>query len=920
MSESITPIEVRIPEVSLVLLIGASGSGKSTFGREKFAPFEVVSSDFCRGLVAGDENDQSASKDAFDVLEYIVGKRLAAGRLTVVDATNVQPGSRASLINLARAHDVLPVAIVLDMPEQVCRERNRLRPDRQNSDAVITRQRDALRRSRKSMGREGLRGVHVLSSPEEADAAVIVREKLRTDLTDQHGPFDAIGDVHGCLSELETLLTTLGYTLTRDDAGRPIDAEHPQGRRVILLGDLVDRGPDSVGVLRLAMGMHAAGHALVVPGNHEQALINALGGKKVNLSHGLGDTLAQLAAEPKEFTDALRAWLYSLVSHLVLDDGNLVVAHAGLKEAYHGRSSGRVRSFALYGDTTGEVDEYGLPIRLPWQRDYRGSAVVLYGHTPMLTPRWVNNTLCLDTGCAFGNALSALRYPEREIVQVPAERTYAESRRPLGDPEDVPVPAGQGPATGSEPTRADGTAPARAEHTAAGHPDATAPARPEAGTTDRSAPGNTSLLGRARAARPPRERAADELRLDDVLGRRSIETGLHGRVAIRSENAAGALEVMSRFALSPNLLPTLPATMAPVETSREEGYLEYPTEAFAGYRAAGITDLIAEEKHMGSRAHVLVCRDADAAARVLGTSADTTGAVFTRTGRAFFDSATTEELLGRVRAAADTAGLWDTLDTDWLLLDGELLPWSLKAEDLLRGTYAATAAAGRASLGAAGADLARALARGVEVEPEAERTASRLGHIEDFAAAYRRYVWPVEGLDGVEFAPFQLLASRGAVHHERDHGWHLDIADALIAADPATFRTTRRLRINAADPDEVSAATTWWLELTAAGGEGMVVKPFAGTSFDKHGLVQPGLKVRGREYLRLIYGPDYTDPGQLSRLRDRHLGHKRSLALREHALGIEALTRFVQGEPLWRVHEAVFGILALESEPVDPRL
>ncbi|WP_187976667.1 AAA family ATPase [Mycetocola sp. JXN-3] len=894
MSESITPIEVRIPEVSLVLLVGASGSGKSTFGREKFAPFEVVSSDFCRGLVAGDENDQSASKDAFDVLEYIVGKRLAAGRLTVVDATNVQPGSRASLINLARAHDVLPVAIVLDMPEQVCRERNRLRPDRQNSDAVITRQRDALRRSRKSMGREGLRGVHVLSSPEEADAAVIVREKLRTDLTDQHGPFDAIGDVHGCLSELETLLTTLGYTLTRDNAGRPIDAEHPLGRRVILLGDLVDRGPDSVGVLRLAMGMHAAGHALVVPGNHEQALINALGGKKVNLSHGLGDTLAQLAAEPKEFTDTVRAWLYSLVSHLVLDDGNLVVAHAGLKEAYHGRSSGRVRSFALYGDTTGEVDEYGLPIRLPWQRDYRGSAVVLYGHTPMLTPRWVNNTLCLDTGCAFGNALSALRYPEREIVQVPAERVYAESRRPLGDPEDVPVPAGRGPAT--------------------------APAHPETGTLDRSALGNASLLGRARAARPPRERAADELRLDDVLGRRSIETGLHGRVAIRSDNAAGALEVMSRFALSPNLLPTLPATMAPVETSREEGYLEYPTEAFAGYRAAGITDLIAEEKHMGSRAHVLVCRDAEAAARVLGTTADTTGAIYTRTGRAFFDPATTEVLLGRIRAAADTAGLWDTLDTDWLLLDGELLPWSLKAEDLLRGTYAATAAAGRASLGAAGADLARALARGVEVEQEAERTASRLGHIEDFAAAYRRYVWSVEGLDGVEFAPFQLLASRGAVHHERDHGWHLDIADALIAADPTTFRTTRRLRINAADPDEVSAATTWWLDLTAAGGEGMVVKPFAGTSFDKHGLVQPGLKVRGREYLRLIYGPDYTDPGQLSRLRDRHLGQKRSLALREHALGVEALTRFVQGEPLWRVHEAVFGILALESEPVDPRL
>ncbi|RLP76070.1 polynucleotide kinase-phosphatase [Mycetocola tolaasinivorans] len=891
MSEQIGPVEIRIPEVSLVLLIGASGSGKSTFGREKFGPFEVVSSDFCRGLISGDENDQSVSGDAFDLLEYIVGKRLAAGRLTVVDATNVQPGSRASLIKLARAHDVLPVAIVLDMPEAVCRERNRNRPDRQNSDAVITRQRDALRRSRKSLGREGLRGVHVLSSPEEADAAVIVRERLRTDLRDQHGPFDAIGDVHGCLSELETMLTTLGYDIARDAEGRPVDAVHPEGRRVILLGDLVDRGPDSVGVLRLAMGMHAAGHALVVPGNHEQALISALGGKKVNLAHGLGDTLAQLAAEPTEFTEAVRAWLYSLVSHLVLDDGNLVVAHAGLKEAYHGRSSGRVRSFALYGDTTGEVDDYGLPIRLPWQRDYRGSAVVLYGHTPLSETRWVNNTLCLDTGCSFGNKLSALRYPERELVQVPAERQYAEPRRPLGDPEDVPVPAGQGVAAAVVPRATPATTPTAA------------PALPE--------PAVPVAAG---------DRAADELRLEDVLGRRSIETALHGRVAIRPENAAGALEVMSRFALSPNLLPTLPATMAPVETSREPGYLEYPTEAFAGYLAAGVTDLIAEEKHMGSRAHVLVCRDAAAAATLLGTPAGVTGAIFTRTGRTFFDAETTETLLDRIRSAAETAGLWERLDTDWLLLDGELLPWSLKAEDLLRGTYAATAAAARASLGAAGADLALALARGVEAAGEAERTTSRLGHIEDFSRAYRRYVWPVDGLDGVEFAPFQLLASRDAVHHERDHGWHLEIADALVAADPVTFRTTRRLRVDAADPASVSAATDWWLELTAAGGEGMVVKPYAGTTFEKNGLVQPGLKVRGREYLRLIYGPDYTDPGQLSRLRDRHLGLKRSLALREHALGIEALTRFVQREPLWRVHEAVFGILALESEPVDPRL
>ena len=194
----------------------------------------------------------------------------------------------------------------------------------------------------------------------------------------------------------------------------------------MFLGDLVDRGPDSPGVLRLVMGMVAAGQALAVPGNHENKLIRALSGKNVQVSHGLAETLSQLAGEDDEFRRQVGEFCRGLVSHLVLDGGRLVVAHAGLKEAYHGRASGRVRSFALYGDTTGETDEYGLPVRYPWAADYRGRAMVLYGHTPVPEPDWVNNTLCLDTGCVFGGRLTALRYPEREIVSVPAERVWYE--------------------------------------------------------------------------------------------------------------------------------------------------------------------------------------------------------------------------------------------------------------------------------------------------------------------------------------------------------------------------------------------------------------------------------------------------------------------------------------------------------------
>jgi len=844
---------IAIPELSLVALVGITGSGKSTFAAQHFGRFEVISSDFCRGLVADDENDQSASADAFDVLGHIAGKRLERGRLTVVDATNVGKDARRQVVELARAHDVLPVAIVLDVPVSVAAQRNAARVDRDFGPGVVKRHRDQLRRSLRGLEREGFRQVHVLHGVDEIAAATVVRERLRNDRRDEHGPFDVIGDVHGCLHELLTLLERLGYGVTRDDAGRPVDATHPQGRQVVFVGDLVDRGPDSPGVLRLAMGMTAAGHALAVPGNHEHKLVRALQGRTVQVSHGLETTLAQLAEQPEEFRAAVATWCYGLVSHLVLDDGRLVVAHAGLKEAYHGRASGRVRSFALYGDTTGETDEFGLPVRYPWADDYRGQAMVLYGHTPTTVPEWVNRTMCLDTGCVFGGHLTALRYPEKEVVQVPAKQVWYEPAKPF-------------------PTAAVAV------------------------------------------------RGDDELALADVLGRRSVQTAHHGRISVRDDQAAGALEVMSRFALHPRWLPYLPPTMSPVATSRREGYLEHPSEVFSYFRDLGVTPVVCEEKHMGSRAVLLVCRDTEVAVRRFGARSGASGAVYTRTGRSFLPAPLTEELLARVRAAIGTAGLWESLATDWLLLDAELLPWSLKAEALLREQYAAVGAAAELMLPAAARALEGAQGRGLDVESLRTRTAERVGDVAAYRDAYRGYCWEVDGLDGVEVAPFQLLAGEGVTWHDRDHRWHLEQVDAMVAADPALLRSTRRLVVDPTEESSCASGVAWWEELTAAGGEGMVVKPAANLVRTGEGLVQPGLKVRGRDYLRIIYGPDYTMTGNLERLRERSLGHKRSLALREYALGVEALERVARGEPLWMVHEAVFAVLALESDPVDPRL
>ncbi|WP_338057156.1 polynucleotide kinase-phosphatase [Streptomyces yunnanensis] len=686
----------------------------------------------------------------------------------------------------------------------------------------------------------------------------------------------------------------------------------PEGRTAVFVGDLVDRGPDSPGVLRLVTGMVAAGHALCVSGNHENKLGRYLNGRAVQHTHGLAETIEQLEKEDEAFRAGAAEFIRGLVSHYILDGGGLVVCHAGLPEKYHGRTSGRVRSFALYGDTTGETDEFGLPVRYPWAEEYRGRAAVVYGHTPTPRAGWVNNTICLDTGCVFGGKLTALCWPEREVVDVPAERVWYEPAKPLA----TEAPGG-----------ADG--------------------------------------------RP--------LDLGDVAGRRVVETRHMGRLAVREENAAAALEVMSRFAIDPRLLPYLPPTMAPCATAkpseeadaRGEGFLEHPREAFAEYRAAGVREVVCEEKHMGSRAVVLVCRDETVARERFGVSAaGVSGALYTRTGRPFFDDReTTERILRRVRDCVERAGLWSELDTEWLLMDAELMPWSLKATGLLRTQYAAVGAASRAAFPGVLGALEAAADRGVEVAALLDRQRGRAADAAAFTDAYRRYCWrvgepapsPAEagpGLAGIRLAPFQILAVEGRSLAGLPHTEQLALIDRLIAADqslpsgegatvadPTTddptvtdptvgnapagsaadrirlLAPTRRLVVDTEDEASVAAGVEWWLDLTAEGGEGMVVKPVRALVRQADGrLVQPGIKCRGREYLRIVYGPEYTRPENLRRLRVRHLGHKRSLALREYALGLEALDRLADGEPLWRVHEAVFAVLALESEPVDPRL
>ncbi|MCK7491744.1 MAG: AAA family ATPase [Comamonadaceae bacterium] len=420
-------MEIAVPKLSLVVLIGPSGSGKSTFARRHFLPTEVLSSDECRGLVSDDENDLAVTNEAFEVLHFIAAKRLAGGRLTVVDATNVQPEARKPLVALAREFHCLPVAIVFDLPEKLCQERNRGRSDRDIGPHVIRGQASQMRRGLRGLQREGFRHVFVLKSPEDVDAAVVdacsrcgtTSETSTARSTSSATCMAAAMNWRLCCGSWATNRASFPK-MTRPGAGI---YRHPDGRKAVFLGDLVDRGPRVLDTLKLVRNMVKAGTAFCVPGNHDMKLMRKLAGKDVQITHGLAESLAEFEAraggcpQSRLLPRPASSWTaWSVIT--CWTTASWLSPTPACRQEMQGRGSGKVREFALYGETTGETDEFGLPVRYNWAAEYRGSAAVVYGHTPVPEPEWLNRTVNIDTGCVFGGSLTALTVPG-EGVRLP---------------------------------------------------------------------------------------------------------------------------------------------------------------------------------------------------------------------------------------------------------------------------------------------------------------------------------------------------------------------------------------------------------------------------------------------------------------------------------------------------------------------
>ena len=844
--------EITVTEPGLVLLVGATGSGKSTLASRLFKPTETVSLDRCRELVADDPDEGSATPAAATVAEAIIEARLRRRLLTVVDATNVRNEDRRRWIAAAERTHTLVTAIVLDPGPGFCHRAGKDRAGRRYNPKAVEQHHALLRRDQRKLNKaNGIRHTYWLSSPEEIEGASLVRRRTYNDLRDVHGPFDVIGDIHGMTDELEALLAKLGWSVMWNGEGeaRSASLSHPEGRKLVFVGDACDRGPRSRDALLLMRGAVQSGVGYAVASNHDARVSRWLRGNQVSETGGIETTQAEFAGTSEEYRKSFGEFLDALPAHYVFDGGRLAVAHAGLEEAMLLGASKPMREFAVYGPKTAPVGGEKAE-RVDWAADYRGKTAIVYGHVACDEATWFNNTICIDTGAVYGGDLTALRWPERELVSVRASAAYADLEKPLFSRKD--------------------------------------------------------------------RRGFLELSHADVSGKKHIETPLIRRVTVDGEQMATAMENLSRFAIDPRLLVYLPPTMSPVESSRREGFLEHPEQAFDHYRKAGLESVYVQTKHMGSRAHVLVCRDAATCRGRFHTEDDHIGHVWTRNGRAFFVQQDRREVLERLSTAA--APLFDELRSDWLLLDVEIMPWNAKAAGLITDQYAPTGKAAMVGTGLALEALGRFSRRETtDVSGELARFSAKADNAAAFDAMWRGYSWEAPSVEDIRIAPFHVLASEGRTHAAADHGEHMRLVGLMLGRDRIVAETACH-RVSLLSAESTEAATERWLGETSRGAEGIVVKPPAFTVTSGRDVLQPALKVRGRDYLRLIYGVDYDMPENLERLRDRAIKSKRIRAIKEHCLGVEALERLVRGEPLRRVHECVAAILAMESDPSDPRL
>ncbi|WP_028776440.1 polynucleotide kinase-phosphatase [Shimazuella kribbensis] len=863
--------KMMLPYAGIVLMMGPSSSGKTTLLDRLIAegilmPSEVISSDQFRTLLSDtifmdwkghpkDEADvlfdtyQHISKEAFEAMDFMVEKRCQLNKLTIVDATHLQSSDRLRYVQLARKHHVSISVIAIEASEQQLLEWDETR-EHSRGKKRIRQQQQVFKRQIRYLKKEGYSAQYVLKAEELASTSF--ERKANRMLLDIGEGLDIIGDIHGCFDEFMDLLVRLGYEKNEEDF-----YVHPQGRKIVSLGDVMSRGPKSLDTMEFFYRHIQAGLAYMIDSNHGWKIARWLDGRKVKMQHGD----EKLAAEFEQFEavhgeekardkkEAYRQMLLKAPSHYVLQKNDIpvaVVVHAGIKDEFIGKHDQVISDFCRYGEVEG-FDKQGKPMRKDWFQQHQNSQLIIWGHDPKPQAIFIKNTVNIDQGVVFGGNLTAFRFPEKEFVQVPAQQDYA-------DAKDNPLHIWE---------------------------------------EQRLTPPN--IMG--------------------LIDGYSVQVEQYGEIKVPGKMVKTALDDLSHFTIPLEELTYIPPTMSPTpQVSKLSTYLEHPAEAFAYYRSNEVNKMVVEKKHMGSRAVLLVFRDEESAEKYIGRKIE--GVIYTRTGRPFFQKQLGKEVLQKLQH--DLKPYFAKYQTEFILLDAEILPWNLKAKELIQKQYAHVGEMAWLDRMKRKEKLEKAESNGQAIQTWLDETNEQLQHTASFRKSFQQYIWETTGIEGIQIAPFHILAQSGLTFFDQTHIWHMEKAQELSNYSSMIIETAYRVVDNEQSEQE---AIAWWEEMTRDGQEGFVVKPLNFVERNEKGqMVQPAIKVRGVEYLHIIYGMDYLHPANLERLKQRSTNKKQKKALREFALGMEGIQRFVNRESLGRIHECVLGTLAMEADPVDPRL
>lgn len=857
-------MKIHLPHAGIVLLIGASSSGKSTWlqravDNKDISPSEIVSSDTFRILVSDTdfidtvsghpherelnvEQYRAITAEAFSLLQQTVEARCRLNKLTFVDATNLSEAERKVYFTMAKKQHVPIYGLLLDLPLETLLKQDELRENPRGK-ARMKQQARKIQEQKRVLKKEPFTRLYQASSIEELQ---IVRHPSPLYLEIGQG-LDMIGDIHGCFDEMILLLEKLGY-VSEDGL-----YTHPDGRKLLSLGDIMSRGPKSLETMQFWQRHIEAGVAYMIDSNHGYKIARFLEGQKVTLRHGDELIEQELTTYEQQHgyvaTEGLKRKLTDMLrqapSHYVLTKNSVpyaVAVHAGIRDRYIGKDSPRIRDFCRYGDVTG-LTENGRPIRSDWYTEHQSPLLIIWGHDPQPKPLKINQTLNIDQGVVFGGALTALRYPEETVESVPAMQDYAQDAQ------------------------------------------------------------NPLLAAQAKRFDPPN--------IQQFINGFQVET-VFGHISIQAGQAKAAIDTVSHYTVPLEQLVYIPPTMSPTPvTSSLPDYLEHPQEAFDYYRKMGVTELIAEKKHMGSRAVILLFKTLAHAKQAI--DAEVLGVITTRTGRAFFAPDEQQHVLQLLHDELTTKNYFERHQTDFVLMDAEILPWNLKAQSLIDAQYAHVAENALMDrqrllqkLQRTQLDVANWQAQYTEYVQNAAR----------FDAVYQNYIWDAN-LTNIQIAPFHILAHSNETCFHQPHSWHMEQAQEL-AQDSKLFIATEYRAVSSTADEQ--AVINWWTDITEIGHEGIVIKPMNFITKHQGKLIQPAIKVRGREYLRIIYGMDYTDPAQLAKLKKRNSQKKMRHALQEFSLGVEGISRFVSQQNTTRIHACVLATLALESDAVDPRL